>query len=67
MAAVRVETSELVNSDEVAQMLGLTRRQAVSTYRSRYGDFPAPVVDKGRCLLWRRSDIKAWARSTGRA
>lgn len=67
MAAMRVETSELVNSDEVAQMLGLTRRQAVSTYRTRYDDFPAPVVDKGRCRLWLRQDVERWARATGRA
>lgn len=27
----------------------------------------APVVDKGRCLLWLRQDVERWARATGRA
>ncbi len=37
---------------------------SVSTYRRRYPDFPAPVVDMGagRCLLWLRADVEAWAK-----
>jgi len=34
----------------------------VSVYRKRHADFPKPVVVKSRCLLWRRSDVEAWAK-----
>jgi hypothetical protein len=32
----------------------------------RYPDFPPPAVEKGRCLLWFREDVEAWAKATGR-
>jgi predicted DNA-binding transcriptional regulator AlpA len=54
---------DLVDAQTVAEMLGLSARSAVSVYRSRYDDFPAPVIDmgKGRPMLWLRSDVEAWA------
>jgi hypothetical protein len=55
-----------VDATEIAALLGLSHRNSVSTYRARYDDFPAPVVEKGRCLLWRRRDVITWARKTGR-
>jgi predicted DNA-binding transcriptional regulator AlpA len=60
-----VETSDLIDSQAVAELLQLASSRAVSTYRQRYGDFPRPVVDMGagRCLLWRRQDVEAWAAS----
>jgi len=60
---VKVDTDDLVDSTEVAEILGLSSARAVSVYRSRYGDFPQPVIVKagGRLLLWRRSDIAQWA------
>ena len=58
----RVNPAELIDSPEVAAILGLRHHNAVSTYRKRYTDFPAPVVTKGRCLLWLRRDIEAWAK-----
>lgn len=51
---------DLLDTDEVADVLGLTNRRVVSVYRSRYPDFPAPVVVKGRCTLWLRADVEAW-------
>jgi predicted DNA-binding transcriptional regulator AlpA len=60
---VRIESTDLIDSAEVAEIVGLSRRQAVITYRQRYSDFPVPVIEKGRCLLWRRQDVEAWARS----
>jgi len=59
-----VETEELVDSPAVAIMLGLSSYRAVSTYRTRYPDFPTPVVARGngRLLLWRRQDVQAWVR-----
>jgi predicted DNA-binding transcriptional regulator AlpA len=69
MADVRVDTSDLLDATEVATVLGLSHRQAVSTYRLRYDDFPEPVVVKnsGTCTLWRRQDIVAWSKRRSRA
>lgn len=57
----------MVDAHGVAEMLGLSHRSSVSTYRHRHADFPAPVVDMGagRCLLWLRVDIEAWADTRG--
>lgn len=58
-----VNTDDLVDSRGVADLLGLAQHHSVSVYRKRYDDFPQPVVDMGagRCLLWRRADVEAWA------
>ena len=56
-----VEPEDLIDATEVAELLGLSHRNSVSVYRARYDDFPEPVVVKSRCLLWRRTDIEAWA------
>jgi predicted DNA-binding transcriptional regulator AlpA len=60
-----IDPNELVDANEVAELLGLSRRQGVSTYRARYEDFPAPVVEKnsGSCTLWHRPDVEAWRAS----
>lgn len=47
---------------KVAELLGLSSHRAVSVYRGRYDDFPEPVICKGRCTLWLRSDVEAWRR-----
>jgi AcrR family transcriptional regulator/predicted DNA-binding transcriptional regulator AlpA len=53
---------ELIDAAEVARILGLAHRNSVSTYRSRYPDFPRgrPAPGGGRTLLWPRSEITAW-------
>jgi hypothetical protein len=58
-----VNPADLVDSHDVAVMLGLSSHRSVSTYRHRHDDFPAPIVEKGagRCLLWLRADIEEWA------
>lgn len=58
-----IDTDDLVDSHDIAEMLGLTSHRAVSVYRQRYTDFPEPVLSKcqGRCTLYRRSDIAQWA------
>lgn len=63
--ARRIDPDELVDPGEAAAILGITAN-AVSVYRKRYADFPAPAIEKGRCLLWHRRDIEAWAQATGR-
>jgi predicted DNA-binding transcriptional regulator AlpA len=63
-----VDLDDLIDAREVAELLGLARRSAVTVYRSRYSDFPLPVrtSEGGRCLLWLRQDVEGWARATGR-
>jgi glutathione-regulated potassium-efflux system ancillary protein KefG len=63
-----VRTEELVDAHDVADLLGLTHANSVSTYQKRYAEMPRPVVDlgSGRCKMWRRSEIIAWAKNTGR-
>ena len=60
---VLVDTEDLLDAADVAEVLGLARPSSVSTYRLRYGDFPDPVIEKQskKCVLWLRSDIDAWA------
>lgn len=58
----KVNIKDLISAAEVAEILGLSHHNSVSTYRRRYEDFPAPVVDKsnGRIRLWLRSEIEKW-------
>lgn len=64
-----IDPADLIDSTEVAELIGLRRAGSVSLYRSRYADFPEPVVVKGSgmCMLWLRQDVSAWAKATGRA
>lgn len=59
---MKVDPSELLDSHDVAELLGLSSNRAVSVYRGRYKDFPAPIVEKGagRCVLWLRADLERW-------
>lgn len=59
------DPDELIGANEVAQILGLSHRNSVSTYRRRYADFPAamPSPHGGRTLLWRRGEILQWHRA----
>jgi glutathione-regulated potassium-efflux system ancillary protein KefG len=61
--AKKVDPDELIDTNEVALVLGLASRNAVNVYRGRYIDFPEPVVQRGKCLLWHRPDVVRWARS----
>jgi glutathione-regulated potassium-efflux system ancillary protein KefG len=63
-----VDTAQLIDARVVAQLLGLSHPNSVSTYQHRYPDMPRPVVDlgEGRCKLWLHSDVVEWGRRTGR-
>ena len=61
-----IDPSTLVDPGEVADIIGLGNVRGVAVYRKRYDDFPVPAIEKGRCLLWRRSDVEQWAKATGR-
>ena len=62
MATTAEELDVLIDAGEVATILGLTHRNSVSTYRSRYPDFPAgrPAPGGGRSRLWTREEILDW-------
>ena len=64
----RINTEDLIDAHGVAELLGLTHPNSVSTYQRRYSDMPRPVVDlgRGRCKMWVRSEISVWAKRTGR-
>jgi hypothetical protein len=65
--AKKIDPDDLIDTQDIAAMLGLSSPRAVSVYRSRYDTFPAPLIDRGtgRCLLWLRADIEAWAKGRG--
>jgi len=59
-----VDTEDLIDSQEVAEILGLSHRNSVTTYLRRYPDFPQPIVERGggRTRLWLRQEIRSWKR-----
>jgi len=63
-----VRTEDLIDANDVADLLNLAHPNSVSTYQRRYEDMPRPVVDlgRGRCKMWLKQDILAWAKRTGR-
>lgn len=60
MRVMLVDPEDLIDSAQVAKMMGLSQRNSVLTYRNRYPGFPEPVVDRPRIKLWRRQDVAAW-------
>lgn len=64
----KVDVSDLIDAEGVRIRIGLSQRNTVSSYQRRYPDMPRPVVDlgKGRCKMWLKSEIDAWAEATGR-
>jgi predicted DNA-binding transcriptional regulator AlpA len=69
---VRVDTDDLIDTQGVAEILGLAYRNTVPQYQQRYSDMPRPVFDlgKGRVKLWLRSEMTQWAarlNATGRS
>jgi chromosome partitioning protein len=61
-----IEPGDLVGAAEIAERLGLTHVPSVHSWRRRYGDFPQPIAELKMGLIWRWSDVEAWARKTGR-
>ena len=66
--APRVNSEDLIDSQVVADILGLSQRNTVTSYLKRYPDMPKPVVElgAGRVRLWLRPEVEAWAKKTGR-
>lgn len=57
-----VNTDDLADAHEVADLLGLSHPNSVSGYQRRYRHMPRPVIDlgRGRSRLWLRPEIEAW-------
>lgn len=57
-----VNTDDLCDSHEVADLLGLSHANSVHGYLRRYADLPRPVIHlgRGRLALWLRPDVVAW-------
>ena len=57
-----MDTDDLIDARGIADLLGLSHPNSVSTYQRRYTDMPRPVVDLGvgRPRLWSRSQIEDW-------
>jgi len=60
---VHVDVIDLLDATEVAEVLGLSNWRGVHAYRQRFEDFPAPIVVKGRCMLWLRRDVERWRKA----
>jgi predicted DNA-binding transcriptional regulator AlpA len=62
---MKVRVEDLIDSNDVAEILGLSSPRAVHVYMSRYPEMPRPVVDRGanRAKLWLREEINAWKRT----
>ncbi len=60
---MRVNLSDLVDSEQAAAHLGLAQRESLTVYRRRYDDFPEPVLESaaGRCMFWLRPELSRWA------
>lgn len=63
MMAPHIDTNDLIDAHEVAEILGLSHRNSVSLYQRRYPEMPRPVVERGggRTKLWLRSAVVQWA------
>ncbi len=62
----RIDTEHLADATAVAALLGLdpdNGRNTVSQYRRRYDDFPEPIYEAGRCVLWDRRAVVRWRKA----
>jgi predicted DNA-binding transcriptional regulator AlpA len=58
----RVDVDKLIDTQDVARLLGLSHRNTVSEYQAKYDDMPRPVIDlgRGRTKLWLRPEVERW-------
>ena len=63
-----VNTDDLCDAHDVADLLGLSHPNSVFGYLRRYADMPRPVVTAGRAriALWLRPEVEAWCASRPR-
>ena len=61
-----VALRDLVDTQTIADRLGVSAPQVVSGWRRRHADFPTPIAQIGGAMIWAWPDIETWARATGR-
>ena len=59
--AMMINTDDLADAKEIAEILGLANPRSVSVYRRRHRSFPQPVIERPRCVLWLRPEVAEWA------
>jgi prophage regulatory protein len=57
--------AQLVGVHEIAELLGVSR-QRVDEITRTIATFPAPIASLRGGRVWKRAEIVAWARKTGR-
>jgi predicted DNA-binding transcriptional regulator AlpA len=62
----KVDLDQLVGANEIAERLNVKRPQVVHDWRRRHAEFPAPVIERSKTLLWLWPEVEAWAERTGR-
>ena len=55
---------DLVGLTEIAEILGISRQRVGQLAEG--DDFPEPISVLAAGRVWKRTDIEAWARRTGR-
>jgi prophage regulatory protein len=58
------QPGDLVGVTEIGDLLGVSRQRADQLTRTEAFPDPVAVLSAGR--IWRRADVEAWARATGR-
>jgi predicted DNA-binding transcriptional regulator AlpA len=58
------ELGDLVGVTEIGDLLGVSRQRADQL--SRTEGFPEPIGAIAAGRIWRRADVEAWAKDTGR-
>lgn len=56
--------TELMGLTEIGRMLDVSKQRAGQLAQRE--DFPAPLSRLAQGPVWRRADVEAWARATGR-
>ena len=61
-----MDADKLVGAEEIAQRLGVSSVRRVHELRQRNADFPPPLVQLKRTMVWYWPDVERWAKTTGR-
>lgn len=62
----QIDADQLVGAAEIAERLGVSRPQAVHTWRVRHDKFPEPIATLKTAMIWYWPDVEEWALATGR-
>jgi predicted DNA-binding transcriptional regulator AlpA len=62
----KVDVDQLVGAREIANRLGVKRSGVVHDWHHRHPEFPEPVTQLEKALVWYWPEVERWARKTGR-